>query len=231
MKMRKQNIHGFTLIELLVVVAIISVLIAMLMPALSSARKKAKESVCLSNLHEIGIAISMYENDFNDFLPARATDYEHSFWMITTWGTHTGPTHLGLLKQCHYLETGDVFFCTDGKYGSYIPIYSKYNFTHYTWGTGAVVSTYAMRYSDLYAFPKLQNLGNVPYVACCRYTEDDPAYGIDLLYRMNPHDGKGVNVWWTDGSAKWFANAYPYNNIWWSDTRAGRFWDKAEHAH
>lgn len=89
--MRKRN--GFTLIELLVVVAIISVLVAMLLPALGKAKKAAKELGCQSNLRQLALAHFMYGDDWNGWitpLPPLAVytacwtwipDYNHQAWM------------------------------------------------------------------------------------------------------------------------------------------------------
>jgi prepilin-type N-terminal cleavage/methylation domain-containing protein len=66
--------RGFTLIELLVVIVVLGILAALLFPTFAKARREAQVSGCLSNLHQIGLAIRMYESDWGGKLPRDAYD-------------------------------------------------------------------------------------------------------------------------------------------------------------
>jgi prepilin-type N-terminal cleavage/methylation domain-containing protein/prepilin-type processing-associated H-X9-DG protein len=68
--MRHSRRTGFTLIEMLVVISLIAMLVALLLPALKNAREASRASICLSNLRQLGIAMTMYREENRQFFPA-----------------------------------------------------------------------------------------------------------------------------------------------------------------
>ncbi len=81
MNKRKQKFSNFTLIELLVVISIISILAGLLMPAINKALERAKDTACVNNLRQFGIAINSYQNDYKDQYPP---------WLSTLYKEYTG---------------------------------------------------------------------------------------------------------------------------------------------
>ena len=99
--------RGFTLIELLVVIAIIAVLASILFPVFAQAREKARQITCASNMRQMGLAIALYLQDYEYYVPTKLDEVP---WMIGSTDPVTDPFLLS-----PYVKEPQVRLCPSRK--------------------------------------------------------------------------------------------------------------------
>ncbi|MHC4122015.1 MAG: prepilin-type N-terminal cleavage/methylation domain-containing protein [Planctomycetota bacterium] len=209
---------AFTLIELLVVISVVSLLMAILMPALATARRKGREISCLSNLRQMAIAAHSYAYDFDGFYPIAylrdpdpydmlALQIEWDFIQIKDWTTMEQTVKPGILWQD--TEIGKIHQCSSfkGQPNSNVP-YFGYNYNTSYIGHGANE-----------AIPKPVRVADVKKPYECALFGDGEYYDGANKFMRSPykckfdlfpfrssgtqgyrHSGK-TNVVWCDGHA------------------------------
>lgn len=229
---------GFTLIELLVVVAIIAILAAMLLPALSRARERARQAVCVGNLKQIGLSLALYCQDYTYFPPCA---YEGtSSPQSTTWGigyTQTPVFYVGtyisginifdLLYPYH--KNGSIYRCPNRrlygigggrawKYGVGIGIFPGKR-SNGAWETGyGSYSSVVLKPPDAHPYKNKKilvadNVGG-------DYGDGDSSEGhahVSMYWLSSRH--KGANCLFYDYHAEWL----PSNHTAYKDTTHSAF--------
>ncbi|NLO06472.1 MAG: DUF1559 domain-containing protein [candidate division WS1 bacterium] len=183
---------GFTLIELLVVIAIIAILAAILFPVFARAREKARQTSCLSNLKQIGLAEKMYEQDYDE----RTASYS------SHPGSSAQYSHREMLEP--YLKNTQIAQCPSadvtGTTWSYAPNISPVN------------GSYGSNYSYFFAFRKIAVIPNPSECAIFadttssghwRYSATDNEVQ-SVAFRHND----GANFSFLDGHAKWMTKSF-----------------------
>lgn len=103
--MRSPSRRAFTLIELLVVIAIIAILAAILFPVFAQARESARKATCLSNMKQIGIAVTMYSTDYDGMIVPSNLG---ATGRTTSWPSLLHP----------YIKNEGIFTCPSGERGA-----------------------------------------------------------------------------------------------------------------
>jgi len=124
-----RRVRGFTLIELLVVIAIIAILLAVLIPAINSAREQGKRAVCMNNLKQLMLGWIMYADENNGKIVNGQAGIDlagEKAWIEKTWDNYNIGTYLPAAQQIlaikagalwKYINNPKVYQCPTGRRG------------------------------------------------------------------------------------------------------------------
>jgi prepilin-type N-terminal cleavage/methylation domain-containing protein/prepilin-type processing-associated H-X9-DG protein len=215
--------RGFTLIELLVVIAIIAILAAILFPVFAKAREKARQSSCLSNIKQLGLAALAYVQDYDErtFTPNNNLGAGGTY-VLPDGVTVAGPDMLWMYQLLPYTKNVQIFNCPSNS-SRWDPSAYDANLGYGYHGT-ALPFNCANKSLGIFEFP-----AETIMLADCSYylTDWDTRNTADNAEPPAAVHIDGANVGFIDGHAKWFkgsALGY-YDNVDYPTGPAPDLWD------
>ncbi len=223
--------RGFTLIELLVVIAIVAILAAILFPVFSAAREKARQTRCVANLKEIGLAMQMYCQDYDGMMvPWSYPDVNTGAWRIGVYGwQELIKPYLASKTYTRWMESGttyfryeDLFWCPSQKEVSRMMMGRAVSYVSY--GINGNVSGFVIAPNGNAALWRVPLIDGINIPAQVMWVCDSPGHvvrrmscGSDIADRHN----ECANVLFVDGHVKGLrkekiCSAQP-PEIWWYD--------------
>lgn len=160
---------AFTLIELLVVIAIIAILAGLLLPALSSAKEKAKRAACKSNMHQAILAVHMYANDNRERVPLGQDSQTPPQWHAVRI------SHVGYTNLVQYSGNSKILDCPNIQFGTRARLNPTFGYLiGYQYLGAAVDTSWPASGAEIWHSPKkATESGTNVILADCTHWGDD----------------------------------------------------------